>query len=430
MYKCALKLRGLIVDYDSFENVSVSAWKNLSQLINCVFVTFKPKVKEKINREIGSGKVMVLESYYERFWPNEETHTSVLKLSGLDNTEIAYVSSNYEFIERACCFFCGSVWITNQVYLKDTKILPDLIVDDIESLAKYIERNVMGFFGELSIFPYLDSSYGQLRGFIQGVELDVDGEGMLLYIAGRYFSNRHYMNSLHPYSRALFLNKKDGKAEGVFNNVFTNVFSVLIKQIINGRDVEGVCAVPSRPNKADRFKDILNNISQECKIKNLGDNFRCKTHYPDQKTLNAKEREENIRGVFRYNGDLSGKRVILIDDIVTTGATLRECIRELRCVGATEVIAVVLAVNQIGPTYWSAILPQVSCLECGGHMELWVNQQGGFFYSCPGCYHSSGKSITMDFDDGWKKLCDSENEKFKYAKISDNPAEDEFDFKR
>ena len=41
-------------------------------------------------------------------------------------------------------------------------------------------------------------------------------------------------------------------------------------------------------------------------------------------------------------GDCAGKRVLLLDDIVTTGETLRECARVLRDAGAAEVLALTL----------------------------------------------------------------------------------------
>ncbi len=50
-------------------------------------------------------------------------------------------------------------------------------------------------------------------------------------------------------------------------------------------------------------------------------------------------RKANVLGVFeaRNEGLLKGKRVLLIDDVITSGATLSECARVLRTAGATEV---------------------------------------------------------------------------------------------
>ena len=55
-----------------------------------------------------------------------------------------------------------------------------------------------------------------------------------------------------------------------------------------------------------------------------------------QHRLSAKEREKNVHGVYRAEACTS-LRVLLIDDIVTTGATARECARMLYRAGAEDV---------------------------------------------------------------------------------------------
>ncbi|MCJ1708928.1 ComF family protein [Microbacterium sp. VKM Ac-2923] len=62
----------------------------------------------------------------------------------------------------------------------------------------------------------------------------------------------------------------------------------------------------------------------------------------DQRGLGGRERRENVRGVFQARAALSGT-VVVVDDVVTTGATLAEAARALRAAGATDVRAVALA---------------------------------------------------------------------------------------
>jgi ComF family protein len=58
-----------------------------------------------------------------------------------------------------------------------------------------------------------------------------------------------------------------------------------------------------------------------------------------QTLLNRRERAVNIHGAFQYAGPepLNGRRIILVDDVLTTGATTNECAKVLRQNGAGKV---------------------------------------------------------------------------------------------
>ncbi len=66
-------------------------------------------------------------------------------------------------------------------------------------------------------------------------------------------------------------------------------------------------------------------------------------HTRPQTELTRKERLENVKSAFKVEGDVSGLRILLFDDVMTTGATLRECAKTLKKSGAKEVIAIALA---------------------------------------------------------------------------------------
>ena len=53
----------------------------------------------------------------------------------------------------------------------------------------------------------------------------------------------------------------------------------------------------------------------------------------------------NVLGAYRIlnSAEVSGKRVLLLDDIYTTGATVGECARVLRTAGAKEVHCAAIA---------------------------------------------------------------------------------------
>ena len=62
-----------------------------------------------------------------------------------------------------------------------------------------------------------------------------------------------------------------------------------------------------------------------------------------QASLPWKERARNIRGAFVCTEDLNGMRVAIVDDVMTTGATLNELAKTLRRAGAAEVRGWVVA---------------------------------------------------------------------------------------
>ena len=69
-------------------------------------------------------------------------------------------------------------------------------------------------------------------------------------------------------------------------------------------------------------------------------NMLFRTHSTSsQVRLRAQERALNVQNAFRvpHPGAIQGKRILLVDDVVTTGATVRACARTLRRCGAASV---------------------------------------------------------------------------------------------
>lgn len=70
-----------------------------------------------------------------------------------------------------------------------------------------------------------------------------------------------------------------------------------------------------------------------------------KKHTKPQVKLKEKERKENIKNAFTIENPCAilNKKIILIDDVSTTGATLEECSKVLKKAGAKEIWGLVLA---------------------------------------------------------------------------------------
>ncbi|MEW6542646.1 MAG: ComF family protein [Nitrospirota bacterium] len=64
-----------------------------------------------------------------------------------------------------------------------------------------------------------------------------------------------------------------------------------------------------------------------------------------QTELTRSARLKNLRRAFavRRPGDIEGKRILLVDDVLTTGTTVNECAKALRRAGAADVYVYTLA---------------------------------------------------------------------------------------
>lgn len=72
--------------------------------------------------------------------------------------------------------------------------------------------------------------------------------------------------------------------------------------------------------------------------------IRIKEAQPQVKAHNIEERRENVIDAFMcHNEKISGKQIILIDDVCTSGATLESCALALKSKGAASVWGLTLA---------------------------------------------------------------------------------------
>jgi ComF family protein len=84
-------------------------------------------------------------------------------------------------------------------------------------------------------------------------------------------------------------------------------------------------------------------LSRHVRIPVYMDMLYKKRDTPAQIGLGARERARNLKNVFEVRGRLHNPRLLLLDDVMTTGATVKECAKTLVKAGAQEVVAVTLA---------------------------------------------------------------------------------------
>lgn len=114
----------------------------------------------------------------------------------------------------------------------------------------------------------------------------------------------------------------------------------------SSRECDGVCFVPATPaaysrRGFDHMEPIAAAVAAEYGLP-LAD-VLVRSSAQDQRRLGRRERIENLRGSVGVVDDVSGMRLLLVDDVVTTGASVRVAARALLARGAASVTACAVA---------------------------------------------------------------------------------------
>ncbi len=126
-----------------------------------------------------------------------------------------------------------------------------------------------------------------------------------------------------------------------------------LKQEIMNWNIDIIVPIPLHSlRKADRgfnqSKYIAIGMGKELGIKVKNNLIRRIRYTETQTNLTLKEREENISNAFqvKHKRSIEGKTFLLVDDVITTGATTRECGKVLLENGAVKVFACSAAIAE------------------------------------------------------------------------------------
>jgi ComF family protein len=119
---------------------------------------------------------------------------------------------------------------------------------------------------------------------------------------------------------------------------------------LDWRGVDAIVPVPLHPRKKrhrefNQSEHLGRALSRAVNVPMIAGNLRRVKDTPTQTRLDAAGRAANLRGAFRARRpkEFAGKRLVVLDDVFTTGATLDSCAKVLRVAGAQDVVALALA---------------------------------------------------------------------------------------
>lgn len=218
---------------------------------------------------------------------------------------------------------------------------------------KFIDRAFDFLFPSRCIFcrNVLKSGENQICGkccdelpFTSGSNISRKGEFFDICVSPLYYSG----NVRNAILRFKF-KKKSGYAE-----FFSTLLSSCISETLSGKYdiISWVPTTKERRKQRGYDQAMLLSMATALKLDNVAvETLRKTSNSPPQSSLSGVERRHsNVLGTYEVSDPeiIRGKRILLIDDIITTGATLSECAKTLLESGAESVVCAALARSAYG----------------------------------------------------------------------------------
>ncbi len=242
-------------------------------------------------------------------------------------------------------------------------------------------HSIAGSTGHVSIQPFLRG-----RDWLDPVVSDT----MRIVIAGRYFPEGEARHAKHQTSQRL-LHAKHGDRKG---SPIARALGDAIFLAKANAPIDLIVRVPPKPSKkSDPLGDLLllaaKTVDQARKtnLNSLIDlsAVHCIRDYGLQrKAGDYRARAENVRGAFSADPRLvTGKNVLIVDDVLTSGATIVEMAATLLAAGAQSVVGLPIAINQREINY--DLTDDLPCPKdgCPGTMQMrFAAKNDGTFWGC------------------------------------------------
>lgn len=98
-----------------------------------------------------------------------------------------------------------------------------------------------------------------------------------------------------------------------------------------------------RQREYNQSRLLAQKLSEKLDIPFRDDILSCRDYHRSQTKLDRKTRRKNVEKIFEAKKALNGNAVIILDDVVTTGATVSACSKTLQASGAGRISVLTLA---------------------------------------------------------------------------------------
>lgn len=278
-------------------------------------------------------------------------------------------------------------------------VLPDIYLDDITELAQTLAERRHGrdraYIGEL--FSTMTGKTQRWPGtgvlmwddnlLARAPDLDPHvTNGLRVAILGRYFPPSDFRHVKHQLSRRILYSKHvDTRARPIFEPLGFG-----LRHLVDTFGYDMVTRVPPKPRaEHDHIAWLVANAAKRAEVRltpqvstNALSTIR---DFPSQKFAGSfARRVANVANAFRADKLVRGRRVLLVDDVLTSGATVTSAASALLDAGAAMVGVLVIAYNQncVHRGYGE---PGVPCASegCRGRMILqFSTKSDAAFWGC------------------------------------------------
>ena len=165
------------------------------------------------------------------------------------------------------------------------------------------------------------------------------------------------LNYRHSLARSAIWEMKYRGNKAITSKIARIVYDFLLAELCEAETWQNFTepVIVPIPLSDERFRERGFNqterLAKELVKIDEGKNFKLETDWlkkirstdSQSHTRNRTERLKNLSGCFEASRDVIGKNIILLDDVITTGATMKEARNTLREAGAKKVICVGVA---------------------------------------------------------------------------------------